>query len=58
MRPALELDALPGRIEKPDLPVAADERSAREIAHAHCRSRRDGTPGGDRSGLPLDRHRL
>jgi len=52
------LDALPGRVEKTDLPVASDERRARQVARACGRRRRHGAPGLDRLGLPLRRHGL
>ena len=58
VRAALELDAVPRGVEETDLPVASDERRAREVALAggDCRCHR--APRGDRSGLALRCHRL
>ena len=58
MGAALELDALPGGIEKADLPAASDERRGGQVALAGRRGRRDRAPGCDRRGLSLRRHRL
>ena len=54
----LELDALPGRVEKVHLAGAPDERRARQVPLAARRGRRHRAPGPDRRRLALRGHRL